>query len=242
MSSDETPSKRVKVDDPLELAPSLSSPEDNVPSQSGKVPRVITSVSQSAGKCPRTTRSGKRPFSTDSEYQEDALRTINFSDYSSSNSDSEPEMFRTSNNLVYEKNLEKVDNHKPSDVNTAATDSTIHSQAQTHVDVEQEDGTRPTFSIVQTKESEEKQRLESIYNDTIITPVPLDVYNRLRTLEDKVMELEEMHPAWCAVHFNQPDRQFPPPPPITYVTRNSWGGIMVPRTTFETQKSSSKTT
>ncbi|ORX84625.1 hypothetical protein K493DRAFT_320082 [Basidiobolus meristosporus CBS 931.73] len=117
------------------------------------------------------------------------------------------------------------------------TNNSNHSQTQTHVDVEQqEDGARPTFSIVQTKESEEKQRLESIYNDTIITPTPVEIYHRLTSLEERIVQLENTHPAWCAIHFNQPDRQFPPPPPITYVTRNATGDISVPRSSFGMQE------
>ncbi|KAG1091531.1 hypothetical protein G6F42_019410 [Rhizopus arrhizus] len=37
------------------------------------------------------------------------------------------------------------------------------------------------------------------------------------------MEIERQHPTWAAVHFNQPNRNFPPPPPVTYITRPAVG-------------------
>ncbi|CAG8561570.1 8513_t:CDS:2 [Rhizophagus irregularis] len=45
----------------------------------------------------------------------------------------------------------------------------------------------------------------------IVTPVPLSVYERLKALEDKIMQLERDYPTWSAIHFNQPNRQYSTP-------------------------------
>ncbi|KAG1454183.1 hypothetical protein G6F56_007385 [Rhizopus delemar] len=48
---------------------------------------------------------------------------------------------------------------------------------------------------------------------------PFSIFERVKILENTLMEIEREHPTWAAVHFNQPNRTFPPPPPITYITR-----------------------
>ncbi|KAI9358732.1 hypothetical protein BD770DRAFT_67975 [Pilaira anomala] len=48
---------------------------------------------------------------------------------------------------------------------------------------------------------------------------PFSMFERLKILENTLMEIERQHPTWAAVHFNQPNRNFPPPPPIKYITR-----------------------
>ena len=48
---------------------------------------------------------------------------------------------------------------------------------------------------------------------------PFSIFERIKILENTLMEIEREHPTWAAVHFNQPNRTFPPPPPITYITR-----------------------
>ncbi|CAG8435773.1 10320_t:CDS:2 [Funneliformis caledonium] len=65
------------------------------------------------------------------------------------------------------------------------------------------------------------QNIEKHLNIEIVTPIPLSVYERLKILENKIMQLERDYPPWSAIHFNQPNRQFPPPPPVTTVRRNS---------------------
>ncbi|GBB98026.1 hypothetical protein RclHR1_03120011 [Rhizophagus clarus] len=45
----------------------------------------------------------------------------------------------------------------------------------------------------------------------VVTPVPLSVYERLKALEDKIMQLERDYPTWSAIHFNQPNRQYSTP-------------------------------
>ncbi|KAG9301937.1 hypothetical protein G9A89_020981 [Geosiphon pyriformis] len=65
-----------------------------------------------------------------------------------------------------------------------------------------------------------EERLSNIQdhlNLRIISPIPLNVYERLRVLEDKIMELERDYPPWAALHFNQPNRQGPLSPPVTTI-------------------------
>ncbi|KAL0073746.1 hypothetical protein J3Q64DRAFT_1745028 [Phycomyces blakesleeanus] len=48
---------------------------------------------------------------------------------------------------------------------------------------------------------------------------PFSLAERIKILENTLMELERQHPTWSAIHFNQPNRVFPPPPPVTYIAR-----------------------
>ncbi|KAG2205975.1 hypothetical protein INT47_005293 [Mucor saturninus] len=48
---------------------------------------------------------------------------------------------------------------------------------------------------------------------------PFSTFERIKILENTLMDIERQHPRWAAVHFNQPNRQFPPPPPVKYITR-----------------------
>lgn len=48
---------------------------------------------------------------------------------------------------------------------------------------------------------------------------PFSLYERIKILEDTLMEIERKHPKWAAVHFNQPNRTFPPPPPEILISR-----------------------
>ncbi|RKP22977.1 hypothetical protein SYNPS1DRAFT_31333 [Syncephalis pseudoplumigaleata] len=61
----------------------------------------------------------------------------------------------------------------------------------------------------------------------LASAVPLDVYERLKVLEDKIIQLERDHPTWAAIHFNQPGRTFPPPPPPTMVKKSMRGDVTV---------------
>jgi hypothetical protein len=47
---------------------------------------------------------------------------------------------------------------------------------------------------------------------------PFTIFERIKILENTLIEMERQHPTWAAVHFNQPNRSLPPPP-VTYVTR-----------------------
>jgi len=46
---------------------------------------------------------------------------------------------------------------------------------------------------------------------------PEDVYYRVKALEDHLMRLEKDYPPWSALHFNQPQRAWPPAPRTTPV-------------------------
>ncbi|KAI8394160.1 uncharacterized protein BYT42DRAFT_553581 [Radiomyces spectabilis] len=50
---------------------------------------------------------------------------------------------------------------------------------------------------------------------------PFSVFERIKILEDILVEIERQYPTWAAVHFNQPHRKFPPPPPLTLITRTT---------------------
>ncbi|KAG0055934.1 hypothetical protein BGZ83_006859 [Gryganskiella cystojenkinii] len=53
------------------------------------------------------------------------------------------------------------------------------------------------------------------------------ISERIRVVEDVIIQLERDYPVWSAVHFNQPNRVFPPPPAVTTVTRNSRNQIVM---------------
>ncbi|KAK1230249.1 hypothetical protein PQX77_006678 [Marasmius sp. AFHP31] len=58
---------------------------------------------------------------------------------------------------------------------------------------------------------------------------PLDLLDRLKFLEDHIIQLEKDYPPWAALHFNQPNRSWPPPPPSTPI-------IVPPHLTRDTSK------
>ncbi|KAG0172155.1 hypothetical protein DFQ28_011439 [Apophysomyces sp. BC1034] len=51
-------------------------------------------------------------------------------------------------------------------------------------------------------------------------PGEFSLFERIKILENTLMEIERQHPMWAAMYFNQPNRTFPPPPPVTYISRN----------------------
>ncbi|KAI9294150.1 hypothetical protein K502DRAFT_366093 [Neoconidiobolus thromboides FSU 785] len=46
-----------------------------------------------------------------------------------------------------------------------------------------------------------------------------NLIDRIMAVELKIMELERQLPTWSALNFKQPNRKFPPPPPVTYVLK-----------------------
>ncbi|KAI8341993.1 hypothetical protein BC941DRAFT_415055 [Chlamydoabsidia padenii] len=48
---------------------------------------------------------------------------------------------------------------------------------------------------------------------------PFTWMERISILETTLMDIERKYPTWAAVHFNQPNRTYPPPPPVTLITR-----------------------
>ncbi|KNC99007.1 uncharacterized protein SPPG_05957 [Spizellomyces punctatus DAOM BR117] len=66
-------------------------------------------------------------------------------------------------------------------------------------------------------------------NVEFVSRTPLDAYQRIKALEDRLQQLEADYPAWAAFFFNQPNRQSHPvlqmPPPLTVVTRTATGDL-----------------
>ncbi|KAG1870242.1 hypothetical protein DFJ58DRAFT_765256 [Suillus subalutaceus] len=59
------------------------------------------------------------------------------------------------------------------------------------------------------------QRVKNIEEHLAVRYVPAPprtLMSRLRLLEDHLMQLEKDYPPWAALHFNQPNRGWPPPP------------------------------
>lgn len=59
------------------------------------------------------------------------------------------------------------------------------------------------------------QRVKNIEEHLAVRYVPAlprTLLSRLRLLEDHLMQLEKDYPPWAALHFNQPNRGWPPPP------------------------------
>ncbi|KAI9496435.1 hypothetical protein BDB00DRAFT_750654, partial [Zychaea mexicana] len=74
----------------------------------------------------------------------------------------------------------------------------------------------------QTAASDERirnieQHLNVTFDDHAIPPFSL--HERIKILENTLMDIEREHPKWAAVHFQQPNRKFPPPPAATYIMR-----------------------
>ncbi|KAG2154364.1 uncharacterized protein EDB93DRAFT_1131789 [Suillus bovinus] len=59
------------------------------------------------------------------------------------------------------------------------------------------------------------QRVKNIEEHLAVRYVPAPprtLMSRLRLLEDHLLQLEKDYPPWAALHFNQPNRGWPPPP------------------------------
>jgi hypothetical protein len=46
----------------------------------------------------------------------------------------------------------------------------------------------------------------------------VSLFERIKVIEDTIIEIEKQNPLWAAVHFNQPNRAFPPPPVVHLIT------------------------
>jgi hypothetical protein len=46
------------------------------------------------------------------------------------------------------------------------------------------------------------------------------LFERIKIIEDTIVQIENQNPLWAAVHFNQPNRAFPPPPVVNLITPN----------------------
>ncbi|KAI9244816.1 hypothetical protein BDA99DRAFT_528720 [Phascolomyces articulosus] len=81
-----------------------------------------------------------------------------------------------------------------------------------------------TGSATTTMESALEERIQNIeqhlnvsFDDQAIPPFTL--HERIKILENTLIDIEREHPKWAAIHFHQPNRKFPPAPPITYIMR-----------------------
>ncbi|CAO3588261.1 unnamed protein product [Absidia cylindrospora] len=52
------------------------------------------------------------------------------------------------------------------------------------------------------------------------TTKPFTWTERISIIERTLMDIERKYPTWAAVHFNQPNRTYPPPPPVTFISRS----------------------
>ncbi|KAG0293829.1 hypothetical protein BGZ98_002025 [Dissophora globulifera] len=75
---------------------------------------------------------------------------------------------------------------------------------------------------------DERLRNIQIHLNLRIAAVPAcTIAERIRIVEDVIIQLERDYPLWSALHFNQPNRMFPPPPSVTTVSRNSRNQIVL---------------
>ncbi|KAI0645795.1 hypothetical protein C8Q79DRAFT_1071341 [Trametes meyenii] len=77
------------------------------------------------------------------------------------------------------------------------------------------------------------ERLQDIEKHLAIRYVPLpprSLLDRLKYLEDHIIHLEKEYPPWAALHFNQPNRGWPPPPrPTPIIVPSHLTSTTVPR-------------
>ncbi|KAF9113258.1 hypothetical protein BGX27_001902 [Mortierella sp. AM989] len=75
---------------------------------------------------------------------------------------------------------------------------------------------------------DERLRNIQVHLNLRIAAVPTcTIAERIRIVEDVIIQLERDYPLWSALHFNQPNRMFPPPPSVTTVSRNSKNQIVI---------------
>ncbi|KAI8981482.1 hypothetical protein BDB01DRAFT_794236 [Pilobolus umbonatus] len=86
---------------------------------------------------------------------------------------------------------EANDNKNTTDSTTSVDMEERLTNIEDHLNVKYDPSAKPSFSVVE----------------------------RIKILEDTLIEIERQHPMWAAVHFSQPNRSYPPPPPVTYIKR-----------------------
>ncbi|KAG0256318.1 hypothetical protein BG011_004623 [Mortierella polycephala] len=88
----------------------------------------------------------------------------------------------------------------------------------------------PQASDVQVASSGLDERLRNIQvhlNLRFAATPACTIAERIRIIEDVIIQLERDYPLWSALHFNQPNRLFPPPPSVTTVSRNAKNQIVM---------------
>ncbi|KAG0285240.1 hypothetical protein BGZ97_007880, partial [Linnemannia gamsii] len=75
---------------------------------------------------------------------------------------------------------------------------------------------------------DERLRNIQVHLNLRFAAVPVcTIAERIRIIEDVIIQLERDYPLWSALHFNQPNRVFPPPPSVTTVSRNGRNQIVM---------------
>ncbi|CAE6499229.1 unnamed protein product [Rhizoctonia solani] len=60
--------------------------------------------------------------------------------------------------------------------------------------------------------AERFQAIETHLSVRYVPGPPADYMLRVKHIEDHIIRLEKEYPPWAALHFNQPNRGWPPPP------------------------------
>ncbi|KAJ2961491.1 hypothetical protein NQZ79_g3270 [Umbelopsis isabellina] len=73
------------------------------------------------------------------------------------------------------------------------------------------------------KESGADERLQNLEDHLNIrysnnSKDDVSLFERIKVIEDTIIQIEKQNPLWAAVHFNQPNRVFPPPPVVHLIT------------------------
>jgi hypothetical protein len=61
-----------------------------------------------------------------------------------------------------------------------------------------------------------EQHLNIVYKNNSRDSFTL--FQRMKIIEDTIIQIEQQNPLWAAIHFNQPNRTFPPPPVVNLIT------------------------
>ncbi|TEB10257.1 hypothetical protein FA13DRAFT_1653236 [Coprinellus micaceus] len=83
---------------------------------------------------------------------------------------------------------------------------------------------------------ERLQNLETHFAVRYVPSPPRTLISRLKMLEDHIIKLEKEYPPWAALHFNQPNRGWPPPPrstpiivPVSLRSTNDYAHVPTPK-------------
>ncbi|KAF5391901.1 hypothetical protein D9757_001709 [Collybiopsis confluens] len=109
---------------------------------------------------------------------------------------------------------------EPAPATTSAPVSVAKGKAK--VSVNQKDEKQGKITVINDTSSDRHsgldERMKNIEEHSGVRYVPyapLDLLDRLRFLEEHIIRLEKDYPPWAAIHFNQPHRNWPPPPKQT---------------------------
>ncbi|KAI0786647.1 hypothetical protein C8Q75DRAFT_699846, partial [Abortiporus biennis] len=75
-----------------------------------------------------------------------------------------------------------------------------------------ETGSHPPTASRYPALDERLKNIETHLAVRYVPSIPYSLLDRLRFLEDHIIHLEKEYPPWAALHFNQPNRGWPPPP------------------------------